>query len=139
MMLQTLSLRRSTTLSPYFPVPVPAGYAQAVEQTAETISIDDYLRGNSPDVVGYLRVQGDSMLGDRIRHGDLLVVERTEHARCGDVVVAEINGEFTVKRLKRHSHGLYLVPANDAYPVQAVRRQDDFRIWAKVKHVIHSF
>jgi DNA polymerase V len=54
-------------------------------------------------------------------------------------VIAEVNGEFTVKRLRSHSQGLYLVPANDMYPVRQVHRRDTFSIWAVVKFVIHSF
>lgn len=138
MKIQALSIRPSTLLSPYFSVPVPAGYPQVVEQNAEYISIDEYLRSGS-EAVGFVRVFGDSMVDNKINHGDLLVVEKTEHARSGDVVIAEVNGEFTVKRLKQHSHGLYLVPANDAYPIRQVKRTDNFTVWAKVKHVIHSF
>lgn len=138
MTFQTLAPVRSTRLNPYFPIPVPAGHSSTVEQQVEWINIDEYLRSGS-DAVAYIRVRGDSMVGDRISDGDILVVQRCSAARAGDVVIAEINGEFTVKRLREHSHGLYLVPANDAYPLRKVSRQDSFAVWAVVKFVIHSF
>ena len=138
MKLQALALTPSNTLSPYFSVPVPAGPATVIEQVPEWINIHQYLRGQSEEI-SYLRAYGDSMQDDRIEPGDLLVVDRVNHASTNDVVIAEVNGEFTVKRLKQHSTGLYLVPANDSYPLRQIKRSDTFRVWAKVKHVIHSF
>ena len=130
----------STSLVPLFPVPVPAGPAAAVEQQPEWINILDHLtRGRSLADIAFLRVSGDSMQEANILDGDLLVVERTETARAGEVVIAEVNGEFTVKRLKEHTHGLYLVPANDQYPVRQVHAHDTFRVWAIVTFVIHQF
>lgn len=129
----------TTRLSPFFPIPVPAGTAHSVEQDQiEWINIHDYLRRGS-DSVAYIRVAGDSMVGDKIHDGDILVVRRSAAARAGQVVIAEVNGEFTVKRLQSHSHGLFLVPANDNYPVRRVHPSDTFTVWAIVMHVIHSF
>lgn len=131
-------LPRSRTLSPLFSVPVPAGPASTIEQPREWIDIEEYVR-NGASQHGYLRVIGDSMYESRIEDGDMLAIELTESARAGDVVVAEINGEHTVKRLSQHSHGLYLVPANDRYPVRKIHRHDTFRVLAVVKSVIHRF
>jgi DNA polymerase V len=125
----------------YLPIPIPAGPAAAVEQEPEWIDIEQFLR-EGRDHVLYVRAYGLSMKSkdeNRIDDGDLLVVHRTGAAEPGDVVIAEVNGEFTIKRLKRHSHGLYLVPANDAYPIRRVDRSDDFRVWAVVTHNIHRF
>lgn len=138
MTFQTLTAATSSSLTPFFPIAVAAGYPQPAEHHPEWINIDEYLRRGS-DTVAYIRVRGDSMVGDRINDGDILVVHRCSHARAGDVVIAEINGEFTVKRLRSHSQGLYLVPANDIYPIRQVHRRDTFSIWAVVKFVIHSF
>ena len=74
-----------------------------------------------------------------IGDGDIMAVELTGFAQPGDVVVAEINGEYTVKRLKHHAHGLYLVPANDAYPIRKVQRSDTFRVVGRVRFSIHDF
>jgi DNA polymerase V len=139
MYFQVFTPKISHILTPYFSVPVPCGPGQSIEQGPEWISIDEYLRQGCPAGVAFLRVFGDSMQDAGIYDGDLLVVHRTDGARAGDVVIAEVNGEFTVKRLKEHSHGLYLVPANDAYPIRRVERSDTFGIWAVVTHVIHRF
>lgn len=136
--LQTFASKSSNSLRPFFNIPVPAGPAQPVEQRTEWIDIDEYLRRGS-EQIAYIRVYGDSMENVNIYEGDLLVVRRTEGASAGDVVIAEINGEYTVKRLSQHSHGLYLVPANDKYPIRKVTRSDTFSIWAVVTHVIHRF
>lgn len=138
MNIQTLTTGRSQRLSPFFPIPVTAGSPQPAEQNAEWINIDEYLRHGS-DAVAYIKVCGDSMVGDGIFDGDILVVHRRPDARTGDVVIAEINGEFTVKRLRTNYHGLYLVPSNDQYPEREIRRDDTFAIWGIVKYAIHRF
>lgn len=132
---------QSSNLSPFFPVPVPAGAAIAIEQEAEWINIDRYLCQGMDHVV-YIKASGLSMKTkdeNRIDDGDILVVRRSDSAQPGDVVIAEINGEFTVKRLKNHAHGLYLVPANDDYPIREVVRSDTFAVWGVVVFVIHKF
>jgi len=63
-----------------------------------------------------LRVSGDSMIGRGIFDGDLAVVRATSQARPGDIVVALLDGEATVKELRRTASGLVLQPANPAYP-----------------------
>ena len=131
-------IHKEPTLSPLFTVPVPAGRAIAIEQQSEFIDIEEYIR-NGARSVGYLRVIGDSMIESRIEDGDLLTIEPADSAKAGDVVVVEINGEYTVKRLSQHSHGLYLVPANDRYPIRKIHRYDQFRVLAIVKSVIHRF
>jgi len=63
-----------------------------------------------------LRVSGDSMIGRGIFDGDLVVVRATSQARPGNIVVALLDGEATVKELRRNASGLVLQPANPAYP-----------------------
>ncbi len=130
----------SQQLNPIFPVAVPAGKAQPIEQEPEWIDIDLHIRGGHDHVV-YVRATGLSMKAKfeaGIDDGDILAVKRTGFAEPGDVVIAEVNGEFTIKRLRRHSHGLYLVPANDDYPIRRVERTDSFSVWAVVDYVIHK-
>lgn len=139
MKLQALVPKFTRKLIPFFPVPVPAGPANAIEQDCEWIDIALVLAGDK-DVV-FIRALGLSMASkdeNRIDDGDLLVVHRHGFAEPNDVVIAEVNGEFTLKRLRHHAHGLYLVPANDAYPIRQIKRQDDFAVWGVVKYVIHK-
>jgi len=126
---------------PFFPVAIPAGPGREIEQEPEWIDIEQFLREGRENVL-YVRAFGLSMKAKNengIDDGDLLVVHRTGMAEPGDVVIAEVNGEFTIKRLKKHAHGLYLVPANEAYPVRQVHASDKFAVWAVVTHVIHAF
>ena len=70
--------------------------------------------------------------------GDLLIVERTTQAKNGDIVIAEINGEFTVKKLKHEKPNLYLVPANPNYKPRQIKRKDSFAVWGVVTHVLRK-
>ena len=85
-----------------------------------------------PEAHFLLRVNGDSMSGAGILDGDLLAVHNTPEARNGQIVVARINDEVTVKRLRRpyrRSRQLQLLPENDAYdPIDVNLRHDDFAI-----------
>ena len=75
-----------------------------------------------------LKVQGDSMIDDGIVDGDLVGVQRTSSARNGQVVVARIDEELTIKRLQRGRDGIRLLPRNPAYPPIEIARGQDFAI-----------
>ena len=84
-----------------------------------------------------LQVSGDSMTGAGIHDGDLLVVDRSLDPRPGRVVVAVLDGAFTLKRLTRHRGRLRLEAANPAYPALELHRCGDVQIWGVAIHVIH--
>jgi len=95
----------------------PAGFASpATEVLGDAISIDDFLVAHPASTV-LIRVQGDSMIGAGIFDGDYLVVERRAEAPPGSIVVAIVDGEFTIKYLQRDGEGWLLQPANPNYPV----------------------
>jgi DNA polymerase V len=119
---------------PFFTIPINAGTARNVDQVLEWINLDEYVR-SSDATTYYLRVSGNSMECE-IYQGDLLVVERTEIAKNGDIVVAEINGEFTLKRFQREPKGLYLVPSNPAYKPRQIKSKDNFAVWGIVTHIV---
>lgn len=131
--------RLTQQLVPFFPVPVPCGPSREIEQGPERINLHEYLNAGAIYPVIYGRANGDSMRDAGICDGDIIVIERTETARPDDIVVAEVNGEFTVKRIRQHTHGLYLVPANDDYPIRRVERSDTFGIWGIVRGVVRKF
>lgn len=137
MTLQLHFPKESDNLYPIFSVPVSAGQAQEIEQTADWISLDEFVR-SSIESTYYITVTGNSMVDIGIYHGDLLVVERREWAEKGDIVIAEINGEFTVKEFQRQPAGLYLVPANVNLLPQKIRHKDYFKVWGVVTHVLHK-
>lgn len=95
---------------------VEAGFPSPAEEMAlDRITMSDLLL-DTKEQVYLLRVKGDSMIDAGIHEHDLLLVERTEHARQGDIVVANLDGEWTVKYLREKKGRRYLEAANEEYP-----------------------
>lgn len=108
------SARQALTL-PLFG-PISAGFAApAEEQAEELVTLEDYLVRNRSNTF-LLRVRGDSMINAGIQEGDLVLVERGVSPKVSDIVVGVLDGEFTLKRLKRDKGKFYLQAENDAYP-----------------------
>lgn len=93
---------------------------------ADTLVLDARLFSSAPDYL--LRVQGDSMIEDGILDGDLVGVRRTPEAREGQVVVARIDGELTIKRLSVGADAVCLLPRNPAYAPIIVAPDQDFAV-----------
>jgi DNA polymerase V len=85
-----------------------------------------------------VRADGESMLGAGIFPGDFLVVDRSLTARTGDIVIAALDGDFTVKRLRRESGKIILAPENPAYPAVTLDAESELSIWGVVTYVLHS-
>lgn len=109
---------------------------------------DDYLEGPldlnqhlapHPAATFIVRVEGDSMTGAGIRHGDLLVVDRSREARSGAIVVAIVHGELTVKRLRIERGRVRLEPENPAYAPIELGEGSDLVVWGVVAHAIRSY
>ena len=97
--------------------PVQAGMPNPVDDApTDALTIDDYLI-ERPSQTVLVRVKGDSMIDAGILEGDLVVVEKTASAKRGDVVVAIVDGQFTLKRLDLERGKFVLKPENPAYPV----------------------
>ena len=97
--------------------PVQAGMPNPVDAgQGDALTIDDYLI-ERPSQTVLIRVRGDSMMDAGILEGDLVVVEKTASARRGDIVIAIVDGQFTLKRLDQERGRFILVPENKAYPV----------------------
>ena len=86
----------------------------------------------------FVKVKGDSMVGAGIHSGDILVVDRSIERKDKRIVVAVVNGDFTVKRIARKGHKLSLLAENDKYAPIEINDGMDFEIWGVVMHVIHS-
>lgn len=94
----------------------------ALDDGYDLVTIDDYLV-RQPSKTTLVRVKGDSMIDAGIFEGDLIVVEQQPNANIGDIVVAIVDNEFTVKTLDREKGQFVLKPANKAYPVIRPRGQ----------------
>ena len=97
--------------------PVQAGMPNEVQDAhADALTIDDYLIEH-PSRTVLIRVRGDSMMDAGILEGDLVVVEKGATAKKGDIVVAIVDSQFTLKRLDVERGRFILVPENKAYPI----------------------
>lgn len=123
---------------PLYSSTVRAGMPTAADDHIEDrIDLHDYVVRH-PQATFFVRVQGDSMINAGIHEGDILVVDRSLEAREGSIVIAVLDGELTVKRLRRKGNVVQLVPENDRYPVITVGPEQEFRIWGVVTTVVHS-
>lgn len=117
--------------------PISAGFAAPVEEQAEElVTLDDYLvRDRNKTFL--LRVRGDSMIEAGIHQGDLVVVERDRQPRPEEIVVAILDGEFTLKRLKRQKGKYYLQAENPEYP--DMYALDELQVAGVVTSVIRRY
>lgn len=118
--------------------PVPAGFPSPADDYVEArISLDEYLVRHR-EATFFLRVEGDSMRGLGIFDGDLLVVDRALVPVEGSVVIAVVDGAFTVKQLYRTSGGgAVLKAANPAYADIAISADSELVVWGVVRWAIH--
>jgi len=92
-----------------------------------------------------VRVQGDSMCGVGINDGDLLVVDRSLRPADGDIIIASVDGDFTVKTLRLGKRGVEkglavsLEPANPNYPTIVLKSGQELDYFGKVTACIHQF
>jgi repressor LexA len=116
---------------------VEAGFPAVAEQELlDTLSVDDYLIKNK-EASYLLKVKGDSMIEAGIHEGDLVLVERGRPSKVGDIVIAEVDGEYTMKYLRQKNGKFYLEPANKKY--KPIYPTTDLQIAAIVKAVIRKY
>jgi len=115
---------------------MPAGFpSPAADHLEDPIDLHKLLV-KTPAATFFVRVQGDSMVDAFIPHKGLLVVDRSLSARSGDIIVAVVNSEFTIKRLHTSDAGVFLLPANEKYRPILVTSDMDFLVWGVVTKVI---
>ena len=96
---------------------VKAGFASIMDDKIEKrISMDSILEINSPSTFVF-KVSGDSMCEIGILDGDYVIIKKTPNANIGDIVLAIVDNEFTLKTYKKDSIGYYLKPENSSYPI----------------------
>ena len=126
--------RTSTTLNEFIG-DVKAGFpSPAGDFMNESIDLNKYV-STHPAATYYARANGISMEGD-FNDGDLLVIDRSLDFTEGKIVVCFIDGEFTVKRIKKDAEGVWLMPTNERYKPILVNEENDLRIWGVVTYVI---
>lgn len=96
---------------------VQAGFpSPAEEELIDTLSLDEFLIKN-PQASYLVKVTGDSMIDAGIMQGDLVIVERGRQARHGDIVIAQVDGEWTMKYYEKKGPKIFLRAANKKYPL----------------------
>ena len=115
---------------------VSAGFPSPADDFKEVrISLDRELVKNTESTF-YARVSGDSMIGAGLDDGDLLVIDRSLNPENGKIAVCFIDGEFTVKRIKKERNKLYLIPENEKYEPIELKEESQLIIWGVVEFVI---
>ena len=118
---------------------VSAGFpSPADDYTEENIDLNEHLISN-PFSIFFLRVKGESMINAGINDKDLIIVDKSLTAKPGNIVIAMIDGEFTIKRLSIKNNELYLIAENNNYPDFRLKNYLDIQIWGVVIHSIHSY
>ena len=116
---------------------VEAGFPSPAEEAlADTMSLDEYLIDNKESTF-LLEVKGDSMIDEGIKEGDLVVAERKGEPRDGDIVIAEVDGGWTMKYYRKKGNQIYLEPANKKY--KPIYPKEELRVAAIVKGVIRKY
>jgi DNA polymerase V len=108
---------------------------------------DDYIEGSldlnehvikHPSATYFVRASGDSMNGAGIFNGDLLIVDRSLEPIHGKVVIAEVDGQLTVKRLSKLKDHFSLQSENVSYPPIELQEGNEVVVWGVVTHVLHN-
>ena len=127
----------TTIARPLLASRVEAGFPSPADDYVErTLDLNEELI-TRPAATFFLRAGGRSMLGAGIHDGDLLVVDRSKTPETGMVVVAVVDGEFTVKRLTRGPDGPTLTAEHRGYPPIPIGPDTEVTIWGVVTWVLH--
>lgn len=129
----------SSGLLLFFGAKVRAGFpSPAADYSADPIDLNKYITEN-PTATFLVRVEGDSMIGAHIEPDDLAVVDRSVKPTDGKIVLAFVEGEFTIKRLLLKKDGAYLQPENPNYAAIKINNPEGGRIWGVVVGVVKKF
>ena len=125
---------------PFYASTVQAGFPSPAEddRIERALDLNDHLIKNKSSTF-LVRVSGHSMKDAGILDGDLLVVDRGLNPKSGQIVVAILNGDLTVKRFKEDSGEVTLEANNPHYPSLFLKNEDELIVWGVVTSVIHKF
>ena len=116
---------------------IAAGFpSPAEEELRDVISLDEYLI-TRPNASFLLKATGDSMTGAGIMDGDLLIVEKGREPKSGDIVVAQVDGEWTMKYFRKQGKKVFLEAANPKY--SPITPQSELRLEGVITAVIRKY
>ncbi len=118
---------------------VSAGFpSPAADYTQKSLDLNQYLVRNQPATFMF-GVKGDSMLGAGILDGDKVIVDRSLRAKHGDIVVAVLDGEYTIKRLHLQKGKVLLCPENPSYAPIVLKEGAALEVWGVVVGVVRRY
>lgn len=124
---------------PFFDVGISAGFPSPADDFIElTIDLNKEFIKNR-DSTFFAKVKGHSMKDAGINDGDLLIIDKSLEPQNNKIAVCQIDGEFTVKRIKIEENIVWLIAENEAYKPIKVTPENDFIIWGIVTNSIKTF
>jgi DNA polymerase V len=127
-----LALEFAEALHAGFPSP-------AADHSGERINLTKEMSPN-PETTFYAHIEGDSMRDAGILDGDIVVVDRSLEPKSGDIIVAYLDGEYTVKEFRMDASGQFawLVPHNPDFQPIRVEPESNFSVWGVVTYAVHK-
>lgn len=124
---------------PYVDVGISAGFPSPADDFIElTIDLNRELIKHK-DSTFFAKVKGDSMKNAGIFDGDLLIIDKSLEPQDGKIAICQIDGDFTVKRIKKENDVVWLIAENEDYKPIKVTEENELMIWGIVIHSIKTF
>ena len=124
---------------PYVDVGISAGFPSPADDFIElTIDLNRELIKHK-DSTFFAKVKGDSMKNAGIFDGDLLIIDKSLEPQDGKIAICQIDGDFTVKRIKKENDIVWLIAENEDYKPIKVTEENELMIWGIVIHSIKTF
>lgn len=117
---------------------ISCGFPSPAQDYIEpSLDLNELLISN-PDSTFFGRVQGNSMIEDGYNDGDVLIIDRSLEPKTGQAVCCCLDGEFTIKKIRRENNRLFLVPANKQMKPIEVHPGQEFLVWGVVTYLIKN-
>ncbi|RFS21077.1 peptidase [Chitinophaga silvatica] len=134
--MEALKLSELNVTLPFVNTGIPAGYpTPALDYQEDEIDLSRIFQPNPTNTI-IIRVKGDSMIGANIPDGCLAIVDRSLRPSTGDIIVAALDGDYTVKRLVKSGRTWVLHPENEFYKPIVVTEDTDFQVLGVITAVI---
>jgi DNA polymerase V len=118
---------------------VPAGFPSPADDHVEKVlDLNEYLVAKK-ETTFFVKIKGDSMIDASIHDGDIAIVDRSKQAKIGDIVLASVDGDFTIKILAKHLSQPRLLPANEKFQPIVVNENMQFEIWGVITGAVRKF
>lgn len=123
---------------PFFLSTISAGFpSPADDYIDKRLDLNDLLIKHQ-NATYYVEVAGDSMKDAGINNGDILIVDKALNPKNNSVIIALLDGEFTVKRIMKKKEKTFLMPENNSYDPIEITNSDNFAVWGVVTYVVHK-